>query len=54
MTKLMAIICSSASLRRSPSVSMGQVQHYVTTKDEMLLFAFQMMSALHLRYRVRR
>lgn len=37
-----------ASLRRvaaEAGVSMGQVQHYFTTKDEMLLFAFRTMGA---------
>lgn len=37
-----------ASLRRVASeagMSMGQVQHYFTTKDEMLLFAFRTVSA---------
>jgi AcrR family transcriptional regulator len=37
-----------ASLRHvaaEAGVSMGQVQHYFTTKDEMLLFAFHTMSA---------
>lgn len=37
-----------ASLRRvaaEAGVSMGQVQHYFTTKDEMLLFAFRTLGA---------
>ncbi|MGH9103850.1 MAG: TetR/AcrR family transcriptional regulator [Acidimicrobiales bacterium] len=37
----------AVSLRRvaaEAAVSMGQVQHYFTTKDEMLLFAFRTMS----------
>lgn len=35
---------SLRTVAREAGVSMGQVQHYFTTKDEMLLFAFRVMS----------
>lgn len=35
---------SLRTVAREAGISMGQVQHYFTTKDEMLLFAFRIMS----------